>query len=66
MREKRLLRGIIEQSTNSDHVSTVGGREFNVMTKEEEKDDESSDEEFLDADKESVSDFQQNKYQVNI
>lgn len=56
MREKRLLRGIIDQSTNSDHVSTVGGKDFNVVKKEEEEEaDESSDEEFFDADKEPVS-----------
>ena len=63
MREKRLLRGIIDQSTNSDHVSTVGGKDFNVVKKEEEEEaDESSDEEFFDADKEPVSFLYFEKY----
>ena len=54
MREKRLLRGIIDQSmsSKSGQVSTVGGVTYNQGEPGEE--DETSDEEFHDADKEQV------------
>ena len=60
LQEKRLLRGIIDQGT-SEQISTIGGKEYNKL---DNNDDDTSDEEFTDADKVKVHIYFSADYEI--